>query len=121
LFEVGVRSLRDLTGWIAGSERARYKSYLNGIMNSIESPTKRIRQKLQLTQTQFATAAGVSKGYMSEVETGIAPLSEKIKIFLQELFIDVEAVEEKHRDYMEFRRRQYRAEAIRSAQAGEEC
>ena len=90
-------------------------------MKSIESPTKRIRQKLQLTQTQFATAAGVSKGYMSEVETGIAPLSEKIKIFLQELFVDVEAVEGKHRAYMEFKRRQYRAEAIRSAQAGEEC
>lgn len=90
-------------------------------MKSIESPTKRIRQKLQLTQTQFATAVGVSKGYMSEVETGIAPLSEKIRIFLQELYIDVEAVEEKHRAYMELKRRQYRAEAIRSAQTEEEC
>ncbi len=90
-------------------------------MRVTKSPTKQIREKLRLTQTQFATAAGVSKGHMSEVETGIAPLSEKIKIFLQELLIDVEAVEEKHRAYMEFKRRQYRAEAIRSAQAGEEC
>ena len=90
-------------------------------MKSIESPTKRIRQKLKLTQTQFATAAGVSKGYMSEVETGMAPLSEKIKIFLQDLFIDVEAVEANHRAYMEFKRRQYRAEAVHSAQAEKEC
>ena len=83
----------------------------------MESPTKQIRQKLQLTQTQFAAAAGVSKGHMSEVETGIAPLSEKLKRFLEELFIDVETVEDKHKAYMDFKIQQYRAEATRSAQS----
>ena len=80
-------------------------------MSIRESPTRQIRKKLQLTQTQFAAVAGVSKGYMSEVETGIAPLSEKIKDFLKELFIDVETIEKRHNSYMKYKRHQYRAEA----------
>jgi hypothetical protein len=52
---------------------------------------------------------------MSEVEAGIAPLGEKIKSFLAELFIDVEMVEKKHKSYMEFKKQQCRADAQRAA------
>ena len=83
----------------------------------MRSPIKQIREKLQLTQAQFAAGAGVSSGHMSEVETGVAPLSDKIKEFLRELFIDVEMVEEKHNVYMEFKRRQYRGESTSGAEA----
>jgi len=83
-----------------------------------QSPIRQIRERLRLTQAQFAAAAGVSKGHMSEVETGIAGLSEKIKEFLRELFIDVEKVEKEHNAYMDHRRQQYRAVAAeRAAQA----
>lgn len=85
-------------------------------MRVIKSPTKQIREKLQLTQTQFAAAAGVSKGHMSEVETGIAPLGEKLKRYLEELSIDVKAVEREHRAYMDFKKKQYRAQAARAIQ-----
>ena len=80
-------------------------------MRVTDSPTKRIRERLQLTQTQFAAIAGVSKGHMSEVEAGIAQLGEKIEGFLAELFIDVERVKRKHEKYIEFRRWQYMAGA----------
>ena len=87
-------------------------------MHTAKSPIRQMREKLQLTQTQFAAVTGVSKGHMSEVETGIAPLSEKIKEFLRELSIDVEKVEKEHNVYMEYRRQQYRAIAAeRAAQA----
>jgi len=87
-----------------------------------ESPVKHIREQLQITQTHFASIAGVSKGYMSEVEGGIAALSKKMKEFLEELFIDVEAVEKKHEFYMKYKQRQYREEATRGAQAEtEDC
>lgn len=85
-------------------------------MGVTKSPTKRIRQKLRLTQTQFAAAAGVSKGYMSEVETGIAPLGEKLKRYLEELSIDIETVEREHKAYMDFKINQYRAQAARAIQ-----
>ena len=84
------------------------------------SPVKQIREKLQLTQAQFAAAAGVSGGYMSEVETGVASLSDRFKEFLRELYIDVETVEEKHNIYMEFKRRQYRGESTNADQAENE-
>jgi len=87
-----------------------------------ESPVKHIREQLQITQTHFASIAGVSKGYMSEVEAGIAALSEKMKEFLKELFIDVETVEKKHEFYMKCKQRQYREEAARGVQAeAEDC
>ena len=79
------------------------------------SPIKQIRGRLQLTQARFAAVAGVSSGHMSEVETGVASLSDKFKEFLRELFIDVETVEEKHNVYMEFRRRQYRGKSTSDA------
>lgn len=43
-----------------------------------EVANRQIQEEVQLTQTWFA-AASVSKGHMSEVEAGIAALSEKIK------------------------------------------
>ena len=82
------------------------------------SPTKQIREKLQLTQTQFAITIGVSKGHMSEVEAGIAPLSGKIKDFLEALCVNVEEIEKKHEVYMEHKRQLYRAEAAQVVQAG---
>ncbi len=85
-------------------------------MRIARSPIKQIRERLQLTQAQFA-AAGVSGGYMSEVETGVASLSDKMKEFLRELFIIVEMVEEEHNIYMEFKRQQYRGESTNADQA----
>ena len=82
----------------------------------VTSPIKQIRERLQITQAQFAAVAGVSSGHMSEVETGVASLSDKIKEFLRELFIDVETVEEEHNVYMEFKRRQYNGELTSDAQ-----
>ena len=72
-----------------------------------------------MTQTQFAAIAGVSKGHMSEVEAGIAPLGDKLKVFLEEISIDAETVAEKHKIYMGFKRRQHRAAAERIVQAEE--
>jgi hypothetical protein len=72
--------------------------------------------RFQLTQAQFAAIVGVSTGHMSEVENGVASLSDRIKAFLNELFIDVETVEEKHNIYMILRQRQYRGEAASAAQ-----
>lgn len=69
-----------------------------------------------MTQTQFAAAAGVSKGHMSEVETGIAHLGEKLKRFLEHLSVDAEMVEKEHRSYMDHKIQQYRAQAERGAQ-----
>jgi len=69
------------------------------------SPVKQIREKLQLSQTQFAAAVGVSKEYVSEVEAGIAPLDKKLKLFLEKLFVDVETVEEKHRVSVNYTRK----------------
>ncbi len=80
-------------------------------MRKARSPIRQIRERLQLTQAQFAAVAGVSNGHMSEVETGVASLSDKIKEFLMDLYIDVETVVEKHNVYVEFRRRQYRGES----------
>lgn len=80
------------------------------------SPIRQIRMRFQLTQAQFAAIAGVSTGHMSEVENGVASLSDKLKAFLNDLFIDVETVEEKHNIYMVFKQRQYWGEATGDAQ-----
>ena len=81
------------------------------------SPVKQIREKLRLSQTQFAAAVGVSKGHMSEVEAGIAPLGKKLKLFLEKLSVDVETVEEEHKDFMNCKRQQYRDEAMQAIRA----
>ena len=86
-------------------------------MTTIESPIKQVRERLRFTQTEFAAAAGVSKGNMSEMESGIAQLSEKMKVFLKDLLVDVKTVEEKHKAYMDSKRQQYREEAERRARA----
>ena len=85
-------------------------------MHIEKSPMRRIREKLQLTQAQFAAAAGVSKGHMSEVESGVTALSERIKDFLEELSIDVEAVERENNLYRRYKRRQYIEAAERAVQ-----
>ena len=82
-----------------------------------KSPVKHIREMLHMTQTQFAAIVGVSTGHTSEVESGIAPLGDKLKGFLKELFINDDEVERKHQAYMDFKRKQYRAEASRAVQA----
>ena len=75
----------------------------------MQSPIGQIRDRLQLTQAQFAAAAGVSNGHMSEVGTGVASLSHKVREFLAELFIDVETVEKRHNTYMKFEQRNMEA------------
>ena len=82
-------------------------------MEVVASPVKEIRKKLQLTQAQFATVAGVSKGHMSEVESGIAHLSDKIIDFLEGIFVDVNEVKKKHEAYIRFRTQKNREAAAK--------
>lgn len=85
-------------------------------MNVTKSPMKEIRERFDITQTQFAAAAGISKGHMCEVETGIAQFSQGLRDFLKEMSIDVEAVEEEHKAYMESVRQKYRAKILSAVQ-----
>ena len=72
-------------------------------MEEMKSPIKQIREQLKLTQSQFAAVTGASKGHMSEVEAGIASLGDKIKSFLEQISVDVDSVEDKHKAYMEYK------------------
>lgn len=85
-------------------------------MREMKSPIKQMRKRLKMTQADFAEAVGVSRGHMCEVDSGIAPLSEKIKDFLKDIFVDIEAVEKEHNAYMKYRQEQYRGTAWNSAE-----
>lgn len=53
------------------------------ILESLESPLKRMRKDRKLRQADVASLAGVSKGHLSEVETGIAMPNPKLSRLLE--------------------------------------
>ncbi len=55
------------------------------IVESQESPLKRMRKKRKVRQADLASLAGVSKGHLSEVETGIAMPNPKLSRLLAAL------------------------------------
>jgi len=69
----------------------------------IESPIKRLRKKLDLSQSEFARLVGVSQSHISEIECGISRIDEKVENFLYQLSsINTDEIKEEQLEFIEY-------------------
>jgi len=69
----------------------------------IESPIKKLRKKLDLSQSQFARLVGVSQSHISEIECGISKIDEKVEYFLYQLSsIEPDEIIEEQLEFIEY-------------------
>lgn len=80
----------------------------------MDSPLKKLRETLELSEQELATLAGVSQGHVSNVERGIADLGDKLEVFLTKIKADVTKIINCHKLFMEARRKEMQSKLQRS-------
>ena len=70
----------------------------------MESPIRRLRMDLNMTQEQLAVMAGLTQSCISNVERGIVDLPERLVAALSSISQDIEDIQTRQRIYKERQR-----------------
>lgn len=71
-----------------------------------KSPLRRIRKFLKITQFELANHSGVSQAYISEMESGLIPIDDKVISFL----VSIKQIMDKDIDNLEILQKNYMKE-----------
>jgi transcriptional regulator with XRE-family HTH domain len=81
----------------------------------MESPIRRMRKKLSMTQPELALSLNISQGSVSKVENGLAQIPQRAIESLQEIYVDSDRVVELQKKFVNGKEAELRGRIRRSS------